>query len=135
MSLLIPILLILQSIAHAEDSPVVAPPVVAAPVIVDPVAIAPSKGASSPAQKSSEDDGAYEIDYEEESEIGDGAAEEAPEPGPVAPTAKKVRAGKVPGAGPSVQGSRAKNRFAPILKSDSKSVYQKDGKHLDVDTD
>ena len=130
MSLLIPILLILQSIAHAEDAPGVA-----APVVVAPVAVAPGNGAASPAPKSSEDEGGYEIDYEEESDAEGGAPEEAPEPGPMVPAPKKSRGGITPGSGPAVQGSRAKNRFAPILKSDSKSVYQKDGKHLDVDPD
>jgi hypothetical protein len=34
-----------------------------------------------------------------------------------------------------VQGSRAKDRFVPILKSETRSIYKKNGKHYDVDTD
>jgi hypothetical protein len=73
------------------------------------------------------DDGAYEIDYEEEVEEVEDSA-----PPKSAPPASKVK--KI-GGGPAVQGSRAKNRFAPILKSETRSVYKKDGKSLDVDTD
>jgi hypothetical protein len=77
------------------------------------------------------DDGAYEIDYEEETEESETQAEATP-----SPKAGKVAARpKVGGGGPAVQGSRAKNRFAPILKSETRSVYKKDGKTLDVDTD
>ncbi len=77
------------------------------------------------------DDGAYEIDYEEESEESEPQAEETPSP----KAGKIVTRPKVGGGGPAVQGSRAKNRFAPILKSETRSVYKKDGKTLDVDTD
>lgn len=77
-------------------------------------------------------DSEYEIDYEEE----DGTTPEAPpavaEP---EPARGKKRGTRIFGTGPAVQGSRAKNRFVPILKSETKSVYQKDGKPLDVDTD
>lgn len=77
------------------------------------------------------EEGAYEIDYEEEAEEAESPVEEAP--APKSPKAS-VRP-KVGGGGPAVQGSRAKNRFAPILKSETRSVYKKDGKILDVDTD
>lgn len=77
------------------------------------------------------DDGAYEIDYEEETEESETQAEETPTPRAGKAAAKL----KVGGGGPAVQGSRAKNRFAPILKSETRSVYKKDGKTLDVDTD
>ncbi len=77
-------------------------------------------------------DSEYEIDYEEE----EGANPEGP-PAIAEPEAVpgKKRGARIFGAGPAVQGSRAKNRFVPILKSETKSVYQKDGKPLDVDTD
>ena len=74
----------------------------------------------------------YEIDYEEEPE-----SEEVSEPEPEPVKSKKgerKKAAKNSG-GPAVQGSRAKNRFAPILKSETKSLYKKDGKVLDVDAD
>jgi hypothetical protein len=77
------------------------------------------------------EDGGYEIDYEEEAE-GEAAPEGTPEPLKKKGPGKKASPG---GGGPAVQGSRAKNRFAPILKSETKSVYKKDGKALDVDTD
>ena len=64
----------------------------------------------------------YEIDYEEE------PAEPAV---PAAPAKKALRSGGIP----AVQGSRAKDRFTPILKSETKSVYKKGGKSLDVDPD
>ncbi len=75
-------------------------------------------------------DGEYEVDYEEETEVG---AEEEP-PAPV--KSRTVKRSRNKGtAGPAVQGSRAKNRFVPILKSDTRSVYQNKGKVYDVDTD
>jgi len=77
------------------------------------------------------EEGAYEIDYEEEAEEVESPVEEAPAP----KSAKAPVRPKVGGGGPAVQGSRAKNRFAPILKSETRSVYKKDGKTLDVDTD
>ncbi len=76
-------------------------------------------------------DSEYEIDYEEE-----GVSNEAP-PEVAQPVNSKGKRKPIRsfGTGPAVQGSRAKNRFVPILKSETKSVYQKDGKYLDVDTD
>ncbi len=79
----------------------------------------------------SPDDGGYEIDYEEEVEESESSVEEAPVRKPTQPATRT----KTAGGGPAVQGSRAKNRFAPILKSETRSVYKKDGKTLDVDTD
>ncbi len=71
-------------------------------------------------------EGEYEIDYEEEAEAGVETA-----PAPKAPDrgekSKKSAAG--------VQGSRAKDRFVPILKSETRSIYKKNGKNYDVDTD
>lgn len=89
--------------------------------------------------------GDYEIDYEEEDEGEGDTAEGDEEPAPVKP-AKKAPARKAPVAArpaatsndrslPTSQGTRSKNRFAPLLKSDAKSVYKKNGKNLDVDTD
>lgn len=69
----------------------------------------------------------YEIDYEEEP--GSDEAE------PPAPPVKNKKTKSKGGGGPSVQGSIAKDRFVPILKSETKSIYKKNGKSLDVDTD
>ena len=77
-------------------------------------------------------EGEYEIDYEEEPDAS-GDSEAAPIE-PVAPVNAPKKAAKGQG-GPAVQGSRAKDRFTPILKSETKSIYQKGGKHLDVDPD
>jgi hypothetical protein len=103
-------------------------------LLLSPVihAEAPSAGAvKSPAAT----DGEYEIDYEEEP---DAASEEAPESEPEPVQSKSVKKGAKASknsGGPAVQGSRAKNRFAPILKSETKSAYKKEGKVLDVDAD
>ncbi len=69
-------------------------------------------------------EGEYEIDYEEEAEV-----ETAPAPQAAGRPAKGQKGGS------GVQGSRAKDRFVPILKSETKSIYKKNGKHYDVDTD
>jgi hypothetical protein len=74
----------------------------------------------------------YEIDYEEEAD-----ADLEPTPTPAQAPGKKVK-NKAATTGvnsAAVQGSRAKNRFAPLLRSETKSVYKKDGRRLDVDTD
>lgn len=81
---------------------------------------------------STPDEGNYEIDYEEEPEESSSEETAVPERAPVK---KASGRGKGIGGGPAVQGSRAKNRFAPILKSETRSVYKRDGKTLDVDTD
>jgi septal ring-binding cell division protein DamX len=77
-------------------------------------------------------DGEYEIDYEEEPGTEGDAAEETP-------VAKPIRGKKTvyaPGGGAGgIMGSRAKHRFTPILKSETRSIYKKDGKSLDVDSD
>ena len=93
---------------------------------------------SSFAADAKEADGDYEIDYEEEPEEGaaaDAAADTAEEPEKPAPKKKSAKGKKSIGGGPAVQGSRAKNRFTAILKSDTKSAYKKNGKPLDVDAD
>ncbi len=108
---------------YAAES--VAPPAAEAPKPAVPAESAPTEAAPSTT------DGEYEIDYEEEPG-GDAADEEAPEP----IKTKTGKSGSKKGAGgPAVQGSRAKHRFEPILKSETKSIYKKDGKPLDVDTD
>jgi hypothetical protein len=97
-------------------------------------AIAPVEkpGVVVPTEKSKVEEGEYEVDYEEEPS-GDGDSGEAP----VKPKkTKKVSATQNSGGGSGgIQGSRAKHRFTPILKSETKSAYKKDGKALDVDTD
>lgn len=92
--------------AQAEEPP--------APVPVQTPATAP---VLSPASEE------YEIDYEEEV----APSEEAPPP--------KRPVIRSQGNSTAVQGSRAKDRFTPILKSETKSVYKKGGKQLDVDPD
>jgi hypothetical protein len=94
------------------------------------------EGAASPSapvvDEKQEGGSEYEIDYEEESDAEADAppeAEEQPRKNKKPSTPVKV------GSGPAVQGSRAKNRFVPILKSDTRSVYQQGGKSYDVDTD
>jgi hypothetical protein len=66
----------------------------------------------------------YEIDYEEEVA-----------PAEATPTPSAKRTSRRVQGGTAVQGSRAKDRFIPILKSETKSVYKKGGKRLDVDPD
>ncbi len=105
-------------------------------LLLNPMLHAETPGASSGAVKApAAADGEYEIDYEEEPE---GASEEPseaePEPVPSKSVKKGAKTSKNSG-GPAVQGSRAKNRFAPILKSETKSAYKKEGKVLDVDAD
>ena len=79
-------------------------------------------------------EGEYEIDYEEEP--GTETETEAVEEVPVVKPQKGKKKIQAPGGGSGgIQGSRAKHRFTPILKSETKSIYQKDGKALDVDSD
>jgi hypothetical protein len=78
----------------------------------------------------------YEIDYEEEPEVSDETPLETATVKPNPEVKRKSKPASVKGGGgPAVQGSRAKDRFVPILKSETKSVYQKGGKHFDVDPD
>ncbi|MBS1958612.1 MAG: hypothetical protein JST80_03990 [Bdellovibrionales bacterium] len=91
----------------------------------------------------SSDSSDYEIDYEEEPEsvdqsadTGEGAEEPpAPVKGKKKPTKKAAPRVKADRNAPALTGTRSTNRFAPILKSDTKSIYKKNGKALDVDTD
>lgn len=62
----------------------------------------------------------YEVDYEED------AVEMTPPPARSSKKQKKES---------TVQGSIAEKRPVPILPSETKSVYKKNGKALDVDTD
>ncbi len=63
----------------------------------------------------------YEVDYEEE---------EPPEP------VKEKKSKKIKTPKEAVlQGSRAEKKIAPMMKSETKSIYKKNGKPLDVDTD
>jgi hypothetical protein len=109
------ILILLGGVCSAEEAPPSAP--------VESAVIPPVQ--SSPAATQPVSDGEYEIDYEEEVS----PADEAPAPVP------KRSAPRAQGGGTAVQGSRAKDRFTPILKSETKSVYKKGGKQLDVDPD
>ena len=104
-------LILLQGVALAEE-PASAPQVESA-----------GSGAA-PAPKPVAD-GEYEIENEEEVAPPEEVAVPLPK--------RAVIRGK--GGGTAVQGSRAKDRFTPILKSETKSVYKKGGKHLDVDPD
>jgi hypothetical protein len=70
----------------------------------------------------------YEVDYEEE-----------PEEEPVVeekPLKKSKGAVEKPMSKDTTsQGSRAEKKIAPMMKSETKSIYKKNGKPLDVDTD
>jgi hypothetical protein len=85
--------------------------------------------------------GDYEIDYEEEpdAESSDGvenAAQVTPTPIQKGRSKSFSRTpGPVDRNVPSSQGTRSKNKFAPLLKSETKSIYKKNGRPLDVDTD
>ena|GEM_PF-3077879 len=84
---------------------------------------------ATPEPTTAEDDpsgGGYEIDYEEEPDTT------AQTPSPTA--APKVRRPR-DNSNPAVQGTHSSHHFAPMMKSETKSVYKKNGKTLDVDTD
>ena len=107
--------LVFNQFAHAEEK-----------ILAVPSQVEPSSKADA---ADSAEEGEYEIDYEEEPE------EEIPvQESPALKKDKKQKSVRG-GGGPAVQGSRAKDRFVPILKSESKSIYKKDGKVLDVDSD
>lgn len=121
-----------QATVFAQETPAPLAPKVDAPVAATPDAAtsnAATSNAATPvpgaATSAPADADEYEIDYEEEpgSETDEAAA----------PPPKKAKKTVKLGSGPAVQGSRAKHRFTPILKSEMKSVYQKEGKSLDVD--
>jgi len=81
-----------------------------------------------PEPTTTEDDpsgGGYEIDYEEEPDT----TTQTP-----SPTATPIRRPRDP-SNPAVQGTHSSHHFAPMMKSETKSVYKKNGKTLDVDTD
>ncbi len=92
-------------------------------------AFAQSEKTAAPVESESSD---YEVDYEEEP----GAAEPEVPAVEVKPT-RKDKAGKVEkfSKDTTSQGSRAEKKIAPLMKSETKSVYKKNGKALDVDTD
>lgn len=85
--------------------------------------------------------GDYEIDYEEELDSETATEADTEAAGEIhsdaiqesAPSRRAYRA-KI-NKGTSSSGTRSVNRFAPVSRSDERSVYQKDGKRLDVDTD
>lgn len=87
-----------------------------------------------PSSTGAADDSEYEIDYEEEPGTDGEEPVEAPVPKKNG-TRKKNSSVSAGGGVGGIQGSRAKHRFTPILKSETKSVYKKDGKALDVDSD
>jgi len=118
--------------APPMDAPAAAPAPVTDTAASVPTAVtktAPAKNGK--AKPQDEDTGEYEVDYEEEP---DSDAEVEATPAPKAITQKKGKAPRL-GGGPAVQGSRAQNRFISLLKSETKSVYKKNGKPLDVDSD
>ncbi len=89
--------------------------------------------AESPAKESSD----YEVDYEEEPGTEEVEEEPAPEEKPVITKgkgAKKSKEKRNPKEAVS-QGSRAEKKIAPMMKSETKSIYKKNGKSLDVDSD
>jgi hypothetical protein len=88
------------------------------------------------AQTSDAPSGEYEIDYEEEPEsTGDTEEAEPVKESSSTKTSKRASKRAVGAGGPAVQGTHSINRFKAILKSDTRSVYKKNGKSLDVDTD
>ena len=112
------------SVAHAE---------VKTPELkTQPTEVAPGGSTASEAEKESSD---YEVDYEEEP-ADESSVEEAPpvEEAPAKPNSSKTKGEKL-SKDTTSQGSRASNRIQPLMKSESKSVYKKNGKHLDVDPD
>ncbi len=76
----------------------------------------------------------YEVDYEEEPGDEEPVIEAPVEEEPVKKKSNKTKTEKLP-KDTSTQGSRATNRFQPMIKSESKSHYKKNGKSLDVDPD
>jgi hypothetical protein len=141
--------------AHAQEgSDVPAPDAPATQAIptAAPPAETPRPSTDVKPNAPAETGGDYEIDYEEEdeggaaTEEGDAESEPAhpvkhgkttpvPKKAPVAPRAAAPKSAANDRSAPTSQGTRSKNRFAPLLKSDAKSVYKKNGKSLDVDTD
>jgi hypothetical protein len=132
-------------VAHAE-TPAPAPevkseaPSVGKPTKNGPPAKSPEAGAVG------SDSSDYEIDYEEEPEGDEQSAdtsegnEEAPAPKGKKKPAKKAapkvsRKAPIDRNAPALTGTRSKNRFAPMFNSETKSIYKKNGKALDVDTD
>ena len=113
------ILILIGGAVRAEEAPPAAP--------VES-AVTPQVQSSPAAPQAPEpvSDAEYEIETEEEII----PAEDVPAPAP-----KRSASRGQGGGGTAVQGSRAKDRFTPILKSETKSVYKKGGKHLDVDPD
>lgn len=112
-------------IAHANAQ---APELNAAPEVI-PTAT-PAATEAAPAAKESSD---YEVDYEEEPGA-DEAVEEPVVEKPLPVKDKKAK-GKKSAKEPVLQGSRAEKRIKPLMKSETKSIYKKNGKSLDVDTD
>ena len=103
---------------------------------------APAVAPVAPEAQPSDDSGEYEIDYEEEPDDtavatqGDGEEEAPAVINQKKKTSKKSTKGsQYYSGGPAVQGTHSINKFAPMLKSETRSVYKKNGKPLDVDTD
>ena len=119
-----------SALAQEPAAPVSEPPA-AAPVAPPPVTAAP--GVTAPPAVESGD---YEIDYEEEPGADpEGDAEPTTTPKKAGRRSSPIATGPVDRNIPSSQGTRSKNKFAPMLKSDTKSIYKKNGRPLDVDTD
>jgi hypothetical protein len=97
-------------VAVPEPSPVVTP----TPAEQTPAAVVPVDP--------TDEDEDYEVDYEEEGDL---------------PPPKKARSKNIKPEDreASNSGSRAKNRFSSPAKSETKSVYKKNGVALEVDTD
>jgi hypothetical protein len=71
------------------------------------------------------------VDYEEEP-----GTEEVEEPVVEEKPTKKAKTKSEKGSkDTTAQGSRAEKKIAPLMKSETKSIYKKNGKALDVDTD
>ena len=87
----------------------------------------PSNPAPTPASAPAESSD-YEVDYEEEPEE-EPVVEEKPVKKSKGSSEKSISKDT------TSQGSRAEKKIAPMMKSETKSIYKKNGKPLDVDTD
>lgn len=106
------------------------PDLKAAPVAPTEPVSTPVPAEATPAESDVSED--YQVDYEEEP--GSEEVEEPAEEAPVAVKSKKTK-GKKNVKESVTQGSRAEKKIAPMMKSETKSIYKKNGKSLDVDSD
>jgi hypothetical protein len=112
-----------NSIAIAQESAPVPNPTESPAAVSELTAPQPAAASTPEAVETSDED--YEVDYEEEGDL----------PPPKKSSKKAGTAGEGKDPEPTTQGSRAKNRFSVPAKSETKSIYKKNGVSLDVDSD